>query len=208
MKYGHFVVALCALGALGGCVVGQKHTLLTADPRVELAGEGPLAVSALDHRPYVVGGEKQPTFLGLLRNSVGMPFDINTEGRRAVSDEVATVLAEALERAGFDVRTVSTRPDQGRAEVIAAVLDQSRLALLTINELKSDTYARTRLQYDLNLKVFAADGELLAESVAQGEESLGGGFDTSKHTKDAVPAALSAQLERLLNDPGVVEALR
>ncbi|MCZ7600252.1 MAG: hypothetical protein M5U09_24505 [Gammaproteobacteria bacterium] len=92
--------------------------------------------------------------------------------------------------------------------MIAAVLDQSRLALLTINELKSDTYARTRLQYDLNLKVFAADGELLAESVAQGEESLGGGFDTSKHTKDAVPAALSAQLERLLNDPGVVEALR
>ncbi|MCZ7600253.1 MAG: hypothetical protein M5U09_24510 [Gammaproteobacteria bacterium] len=65
MKYGHFVVALCALGALGGCVVGQKHTLLTADPRVELAGEGPLAVSALDHRPYVVGGEKAAHFPGI-----------------------------------------------------------------------------------------------------------------------------------------------
>lgn len=208
MKYGNLVVVLCALAALGGCVVGQKHTLLIADPKVELAGEGPLAVSALDHRPYVVSGEKQVSFLGLLRNSVGVPFDINTEGRRAVSDEVATVLAGALEKAGFDVRTISTRPEQGDSEVIAAIDGQSRLALLTINELKSDTYARTRLQYDLGLKVFVANGELLAGSVAQGEDSLGAGFDTSKHTKDAVPAALSVQLERLINDPGVVEALR
>lgn len=207
MKPGWIPAVLGASLLLTGCVVGQKHTLTTADPALSLAGDGTLAVAVTDRRSYVLSANKPPSFLGLLRNGFGVPFDVNTRAGRPVAEEVAEVLATSLEEAGFLVTTLAADGRRATTEIVAEA-DGRRLLLLRLVEFKSDTFVRTRLDHDLELSVYDAVGVRRGHAVVRGSEELGSGIDTSAHVRGQVPLALARYLEQLLADETVVAALR
>lgn len=42
------------------------------------AGSGSVAIAVLDQRPYVRSGEKDPSFVGIMRGGYGNPFSLYT----------------------------------------------------------------------------------------------------------------------------------
>ena len=81
--------------------------------------------------------------------------------------------------------------------------------LITLNEWKTDTYANTLLLYDATAEVLGRNGTVLARNAIKGTDNLGGGkFNMAKHSRAVAPDAFRKKLEQLLNDPGIVKALR
>ena len=200
------IISVAAI--LAGCAFGQKHAINAADPMLQLKGDGDLAVATHDQRPYVISGDKPVTFVGLQRAGFGNPYDVNTASGSPLADELTDTLARALQRSGFAVRQVDTQPQHSKAELVSRLTGDSRAVLLTITELKSDTYNNAAFIYDMDLEVLGTDGEVLAKSSVEGRDNLGGNFfDPAGHAKEAVPAALEKKLESLLNDSDVAKAL-
>lgn len=209
MKTRELIGVLSTAVLLSACAMGQKHAFGTVDPNLQVSGEGQLSVATLDHRPYIVSGDKQVTFVGLQRGGFGNTFDIHTVSGQPMSADITDSLSRALQGSGFEVRTIDTQPQQSEADVIKRLTGDSRAVLLTFTELKSDTYNNVAFHYDMDLKVVDSNGEVIADSTVSGRDHLGGSFmNPAGHAKQAVPQALQKKLELLLNDPEVVEALR
>ena len=80
---------------------------------------------------------------------------------------------------------------------------------LVLNEWKSDTYQNTALLYDVVLLVLRPDGSIAATERIQGRDDLGGSpWNPPAYSRQAVPIAFKAKIERLPNSPKIVESMR
>lgn len=205
------VTLVTSLAVLSGCAVGVKHDYSSAQPRFEAANTTGLVVGAQDRRPYVLDGNKDPKFAGLSRGGFGNTFDIATQSGAPLADDFAKVIASALKARGIKAETVSLQPGMDRPTVVKNLVSTAngKAILITLNEWKTDTYMHTLLLYDATAEVLAGDGTVLARSAIKGTDNLGGGkFNMVKHSRAATPDAYRKKLEQLLNDPGIVKALR
>lgn len=177
--------------SLTACAVGNRYDYTTAVGALPVSGQGAVAVSVVDARPYVVSGEKTPDFVGLQRGGFGNPFDVRTGSGRPLADEMRDGIANALQKQGY------TTAATGAAA--------PRRLELRVLEWKTDVMARMKVLYDLRLSVFDGQGQLLAQSKSQGEDVLGGGLEKS----NAVNAAKSFELHltELMRDEKVKAAL-
>ena len=206
------LVAIMAAATLAaGCAVGNQHAYHDATADVAPSGGArSVAVGAQDLRPYVISGGKAGNFVGLSRGGFGNPFDVTTESGNALAQDFAASIARSLEAKGFKATAVrvagTTAPDVNE---MAAKSGQERLALVTINEWKSDTYMSTTLQYDVTLRVFDASGQQLAQNRISGKDDLGSSaINPPGHAKEAVPVAYRRNLEQLFNNDSVRQSLR
>jgi hypothetical protein len=183
------VVAL--LLALGACAAGNRYDYSNAIGGLPVSGKGNIAVDVIDARPYVVNGEKTADFVGIQRGGFGNPFDVRTASGGPLAGEMRTGIVNALQKQGFTVVPASDAAP--------------RKLQLKVLEWKTDVMARMKVQYDLNLGVLDAQGKVLATSRTQGEEVLGGGFETA----NAGNAAKSFELRvtELMRDEVVRGAL-
>lgn len=200
----------CSL-ALSACAVGNKHQYAATPIEVSSSTAQEVAIAVQDQRPYVRDGDKTADFVGIQRGGFGNPFDVTTESKKPLADDFAVAIAAALRKKNVTV-SVAAAPVEASPESIQADLRKSgagRLILLALREWKSDTYTNTALIYNLSLSVLSADGVVLAEKGAQGDEDLGGSFmNPPAHAKTAVPKAFARILSGLLNDPAIVAALK
>jgi hypothetical protein len=196
-------VIFCAVTLLGGCAVGQEIGYDT-DITVLAQGSDDITVAVQDSRPYVVSGDKEESFVGLQRGGFGNPFDVNTPSGAPLATEVARSLERGLSASGFDVEVVTLRPGSRDAK---DKLGNGKAVLVTLQELKSDTYNNAAFLYDVTLEVFE-NGQSLASSSATGRDNLGGSFmNPTGHAREAVPEAWGNLLERLINDSDVMAAI-
>jgi hypothetical protein len=202
-----FVVAL-----ISGCTA---HRYQDGTAELKATGGGVLAVAVQDARPYVVSGNKAPSFVGLSRGGFGNPFDIKTESGRPLAADIADSVCQSLQRKGFACSTIETQPNaaedaamRARAVEAGGRRNATRVLLLVLNEWKSDTYVNTALHYDVVLTVLKADGGALATERVHGSDDLGGNFwNPRSHAQEAVATAFKAKIEQLLNAPKIVESM-
>jgi hypothetical protein len=203
---------------LGGCAVGVTHRYhdTMADLAARPAGVVAVAVAVRDARPYVLDGDKPPTFVGLSRGGYGNPFDVSTESGAPLADDMARVICNALERRGFACTALTgkgatTADDSGRRALavdVGRIFDAKRLLVVVLKEWKADTYQNTSLIYDATLTVYGPDGSPLADAAIRGDDNLGGDmWNPPEHSRQAVPPAYKKKLEELLNDADVVGVL-
>jgi hypothetical protein len=211
-KYLAGLVVLLAIAMLtSGCAVGNRHHYQDVLADIQYSGDIAVGVGTQDARPYVISGDKPPSFVGLSRGGFGNTFDINTESGRPLADDVNQDISRSLAQKGFKPVSVALSPQDDDAAVFAklSATKAPRLLWLKIAEWKSDTYTNTALIYNVDLRVMDESGKILAEKFLEGRDNLKGSvMNPPAHAKKVVPIAFKEKLEALLNDPGVQNALK
>lgn len=193
---------------LVGCAVGNTYDYSRANVDLAVHGHSELGLAVIDQRPYVLSGDKEPSFVGLQRGGFGNPFNVKTQSGRALAVEMAEAMTSELEDNGFRVFNLGVS-ESGPSIVASAIHEASktRNVILEVHEWKTDAMMNFGLSYDLRLRVMDESANLLAEAKTSGiKEKLGGaGFESANSISAA--NAFSSKIGQLFNDPGVVSAL-
>ena len=75
-----FVVILAAY-TLAACAIGNTYDYRAATPSLKASASRSISVGVLDRRPYVLSGNKPPSFVGLQRAGHSAIVTVNTLGR-------------------------------------------------------------------------------------------------------------------------------
>lgn len=202
------VVLLAFVSA--GCAVGNKHSYSVARPELAPQGTRAVAVAAQDVRSYVISGEKTPDYVGTQRGGFGNPFNVLTQSGKPLAEDFAATVSESLARKGFKSTTVKVSVSgTPNVRALAVQAKSERVALVLIQEWKSDTYQNTSLSYDVTLQVYDAAGTRLAVNRITGRDDLGGSaWNPPSHARSAVPVVYTRKLEELFAADAVVKSLR
>ena len=190
-------VAGCTLlAACAASRVSYSYSMLDFNAKPSNA---PLRVAVQDHRPYVISGEKADTFVGLMRDGVGIPHDAKTASGKAFADDVASSIKVALDMRGAQVSTLVIPPALTENEAIAAVKDSARKTIfLRINNWKSDTYAVTAVAYDIDALVVDRDGKVLArKKTVDGQRTDVAIFATGANARTGIASSFRFAMEDL-----------
>jgi hypothetical protein len=203
------IVVLAGLLFLGGCAYGVKHDYQQALD-IGIATSASVAVGTLDRRPYVLDGQKGPTFVGLSRGGFGNPFDVTTQSGQPLASDISGAIAASLKSKGVDAKAIEIKHalsvDQAAASLRAAGTQRS--VLITLKEWKADSMVNVGLNYDLDLRVFDKDGNVLTSKLRQGRENLGSGDPFSPGGTGQVLPRFRRMMETLFQEPEVVKALQ
>lgn len=181
------ILMLCALATLGGCAFGQKVDYRQSTTFTAAQSDTPVVVNIIDERPYVLSGNKSPTFVGVLRALYYNPFNVNTLTGLPLSSDIGEAVRVSLERASIQASVVSSTNSAAPGQ---------KLLLLLIREWKTDTYMRARFDYDMTATVYDGAGKVLATKSVK----------NSGATKNFIMAG-SGALNSVLNDNEIVAAL-
>ena len=194
---------------LGACAVGNTQDFATAVPEIQAQGNRSVAVAVQDRRPYVRSAEKGADFVGMMRGGFGNPWDITTESKRPMAADLTDAVMSALKKHGYQVTPVTVAPAQNAVQAQEAVsaAKRDRALLIAVDELKSDTYLNTKVDYDLKLSVYDSAGKLLADTAVTGSDAVGSAATHADIRKNVLPA-VQRKLEALLNDPKVIAAMQ
>lgn len=212
--YKYFLLIFCLLILLiQGCAIGNKYNF--ADTRADLQISGSrqvsVAIATLDKREVVVTQECAPTYVGMQRAGLGNPWRVNTNSGLPLADEITKAVSESLTNKGFNTSPVYVSFAQTENEAFKAMLEKkfNRSIFILLKKWESDTYVNIGLEYDLRLKVVNADQSILAETAAAEKKTIEGSFwDPPAAAKEQIPLAFKQVLEKLLNDPKVLAALK
>ncbi len=194
---------------LGGCAIGNTHRYDLGDANFDLETEKTVAVTVVDHRPYIVSGDKQPTFVGLMRGGFGNPFDVTTSSDRPLAQDMTISIVDSLKKKDVDAVVVVIPPSASETTARRKLLavDANRYVLLVLQEWKSDTYITTALIFNVSLEVLGPGGAQLADTTLRGKDNLGAGL-VPADARIAVETAVRQKLEAAFNDPEIVAALK
>jgi hypothetical protein len=208
------VVALLAmiLVVTAGCAVGRKVDYSSGTTLPMKEGSGQLAVGVVDHRPYVVSGDKGATFVGLQRSGVGIPYNVNTQSGRPLASDFSGAISKALTDKGYTVTEVELAPkdtiDAAKSQLGA--VKAGRRILLEVREWKTDTYAEAGLFYGLYLDVLDENSAVIGHAETAGQNNLGGSFwdlDPAASAAEVASAAFKRKLNDLFREPAIQTAL-
>jgi hypothetical protein len=169
-----------------------------------------IAAATLDHRPYVLDEDSDPSYAGMTRGGYGNPFSAYTTSGQPLADELTGILVRSLQRAGVQAVAVPTQFRETGTDVIRslAATETDRGILLTLRNWQSDTMVNTTLEYDVELQVLDATGAVLASKNFKGADDLGGNaFNPYGYAMDKVPPAVSKLISTFFAAPEVRKAL-
>lgn len=203
------------------------HELRDVNIPLQSHGVGTVGVGVHDQRPYILRLDRTPAFVGFALIGDQGPQDVETVTRRPLADDWNAVIARSLRARGYDAQPVVIAAIDTPATAQRKVhgLGTRSSILITMRDWKFITTSTTKLYYDLTLRVVDRDGNLLAEKSEKGEENLAeaapepsarsdGGLNPDspvarmKRAQAVMPIVFQAHLERLLNDPKIVAAIR
>ena len=199
---------LVAVLFLSGCGLKHQYSEVVADLR--MTGSGHVVVGVVDNRPYIVSGDKEPSFVGLMRSGFGIPHDVHTASKKAFAQEVAETACRSLIRSGFRCTPEVFSLSNGDTALAQAMIQQSasKGLLFVVSEWKVDTYVGTALWYDMQLAVRDRDGQTLASSSVRGKDVLGSSLVApAVVATEETPKSLKQKLEEIMNDRSVSSAL-
>ena len=194
---------------LAACATGNRYDYQSEVVVLPVKADGQITVilHVEDFRPYVINGEKSPDFVGLQRGGFGNPFDVKTTSGRPMTEEMQVSVAAGLRNSGYDVFVAGAESDLAALTMKARQHEAVRIIWLRFREWKSDIYMGIRLDYDLSLRVYDADGALLAENTMQGSGPVGGMKMSQGRNSQHMAQEFSKRIGYLFNDPSVHAAL-
>lgn len=102
-----FYSFLATVALLAGCATPVPKSEIT--PKLYGSLDNRVALAVLEHRPYVLSGNKEPTYEGLIRGGFGTVHTVyrpnRPEGERFV-DQIANLVRDGLAQEGVQVSVV------------------------------------------------------------------------------------------------------
>lgn len=148
------VVALGAVGCSPKFKIPRAYSPGVSNPAVS-SPTFPVAISVVDHRLYVVSGEKDPKFVGVIRPSFGIPHDVYVRDSISLADDIKRDLSSDLRNAGLTV------VENGGERIIE----------VSIDEYNFDCHNSCRIWHDLKVDIRNAQGDVLHSRVISHEQS-------------------------------------
>jgi len=190
--------------ALSACAVGNTYDYRTTAPSLSASAARSLTVGVLDQRPYVLSGNKAPSFVGLQRGGYGNPWNVSTVSGAPLGDDFANMVANAYKA---KPTSLPVRTPANKALDLLRAGDSERVLLISVYEWKTDTFVNVALHYHLNAKVYDRSGQLLGENSITGRDNLGPVVLPSE-VGPLAAAAAKRKFEELLNAPTVKQSLQ
>jgi len=133
---------LFTLLLLGGCAMGrttsyQGHSGFKPEYKMPL-----ITLGVIDKRPYVLNGNKSPTYCGTLRSIGGIPYDVNTASGKPLAEMLQALIGTTLMHHGVNVDNMTSLPmDTTETEAAKILTAEDRKAvLLLLNEWRTHIY--------------------------------------------------------------------
>lgn len=192
-----------------GCAVGNQYNYRSSSIvlPVKSVNLRTLILSVEDLRPYVLNGDKEPSFVGLQRGGYGNPFDVTTSTGNPMTEDMSAAIEQGLMDVGYRVVNVQGKPENVYLRNTAVKEGATRIVTLKVYDWKSDIYMGITLHCDLRLIVFDANGELLAESTMKFVEEVGGAITPAKNSQ-AMADEFAKRIGYLFNKNEVRSALQ
>ena len=95
-----------------------------------------VGITVEDRRPYIVSGDKAPTFIGLVRSGGGIPYNTTFEPAEVVAEKIRRDIVAEVSAQGYDI---------GQGDYTMDVV---------IREFKHDGYTRYTIFHNLEVTVF------------------------------------------------------
>jgi len=188
------MLSIIALGLLvTGCA--SIMTAEQAAPELNKPLSDKLAIAVVDHRPYVLNGDKEASFEGLSRSGFGIPFSRYTFNNKPMSEFLTNRLAAGLIKTGIDVSSLETTP-QTKIEDVKS--QDAKTVIIVLNEWKYDYHAFTdNSWYDFNVLIKNKSGEVLINKKFIGEQ------DVPSLTSNDIQLLYKARFEQAFKDPEI-----
>jgi len=185
--------------------IGQNANYADAWPKIEYGSDINVAVGVHDQRPYVINGEKSPTYTGTVRPFTGNPWNVNTKSDKPLADEIASAVVSGFMHVGTQAQSIPIVFSDSHQTAFGKLkqLRKKRIALITLREWRSDTYVNSKVLYiDAQLQVYDEEGKEIAIGSAS-HKNIGSGDGMV----DSPEVGAGLHLSRLLNDPNIKTAL-
>jgi hypothetical protein len=194
-------IFIFAIILLSGCAVGNKYDYRSSmiDLPIKSINYKDIVLSVEESRSYVLDGKKKPNFVGMQRGGFGNPFDVTTVSSKPLTEDMSVAITNALKKSGYEVLNINGSPHIGFLVNTAAKSGAKRIIILKVNEWKSDIYMSITLHCDIELRVFNAEGEMLAQSDMKFVETIGGGQITGARNSEVVANEFAKRIGYLFN---------
>ena len=167
MRTGQWVVAsscLIAVAVLAGCATPLERS--DAIPKLYASPEKSIAISVVEHRPYVMTGDKTPKFEGIIRGGFGIPHTIDRPNRPAEErfvDLLAGIVKDGLTDAGVKVDVLAMPVGASLDDTWKRLAETGARRLVVIRVFESNWDAgglsgNFRYVYDFSMLVARPDG--------------------------------------------------
>ena len=176
-------VFLMLLLSLAACSNGRKIDYSQAYPEVPQTFAKAVEVQVIDERPYVLSGNKKGHFVGLIRGSYYIPYDVNTRSGEPLAQELQKSLLGGFERKGVKARAVDSKVSQASSA-------DAMLLSIRVREWKSESFMGVVLTHALTADVFDSRGQRLASVPLQGSSSV---YDFTDSGKTILSSVLARQ---------------
>lgn len=152
-------------------------------------------VAVWDARPYVLSGDKTPSWVGLQRSGWGIPYGVHTQSGAPLASEFAKAISGGFAKNGV-ASSIITLPSTAndKATVLASLPSNGKVLLLELNDWKTDTLTDINFNYDLRLNVLS-NGKVVTSENTKGNEKLDGSFWNPIGSSERV--AVGKQKEKL-----------
>jgi hypothetical protein len=184
-----------------------------AAPKIDYGKTKKIAIAVYDKRPYIVGKEKMPNYIGYSRHSSLGPRDLITRDRKPFAQTLSLLIAEGYREADcnvVDIRHGINQDTQNSLGVVSQNM-QDRVLTLKLNELITETLymvGSTDVKYDIDLSIADEKGKELFSRKFAGTEMIAiNGYAPSERAIIIAPEVLYYVLTDMLNKPEVKAAL-
>jgi hypothetical protein len=159
-------------------------------------------ISVQDDRPYILSGEKDPNFVGIVRGGYGNPFDFTSSSGNSLAKDLGLAIQRSLSGS------------KGVAKYIDGKLislsnsENCKTVVLKFTEWKIDAMVNAWFMHNAEITVYSAKGIVLAKKSLSDKKSIKGSFwDPLGAAKDNFLAESRKITSELLSDPQVSNSL-
>ena len=192
MQISRKMVVIIALFTFTGCVSQQKIALDYQPSTATTVLQGKSAsVHVVDERPFVLSGDKEPSYIGKYRAGFGNPWDVKTEGEIPLADLLQKDISAELASKGLAISGDSSAGQSLNIEIL---------------DWNFDTYVNGTFDYDLKVLVYGNQNELLVEQKFTEKKVIDGSFWTGAKSafEREMPKIYAEIIASILKDDGKV----
>lgn len=181
------ILGLFIIMIISGCVAGQTINMTPESSSVETKRfHGNIALHVTDDRPYILDGDKDPSYIGHYRGGFGNTFDVKTTSKEPLASMMVRDLGHKLQAMGFKV---------------VAENESKRLLNVSITDWNFDAYMNGKYWISCKVQVQDEKGNRLAShevennSIIKGSIWVGAKYAFEKE----MPRLYSETIDEIVN---------
>jgi hypothetical protein len=198
------IAILFILILLSGCAIGRTTNYQGTSNFYPKYNMPHVALAVIDKRPYVLDGEKSPSYSGTQRSLGGIPYDVNTASGKPLAEDLQGLIGNTLKKYGVIVdNTTLLSMHIAESEAVKEISTKKLMAILiSLNEWRTHIYINPIFYYDIKMSIIDTNASILATTSNQGEKEFG----KDKELKN-FGGAVTAVFNELFNDEKIKSAL-